>query len=200
MVSVPGFAAVWLKPGFSAAGSVRSVVGAVAAEVRPSVRHAITAAGSFTRCGSGGGRGGCHGLGLLSRRRAPRLAFAPLHANPGLRRWTAVGSVARREVCVCAGHYCGSGSLSLVVCVWWLVQCTPLFVAAGRSLWGEVGAVGAECTAWACVCVCVCAFVLSVGGCTPLWPRWSEGAPGIQRRRLLPCPVRGGDGVPQYTS
>ena len=145
--------------------------------------------------------------------------------------------VLRLSVCVCV-CVCVRvttpcrGVVLACVCVWGLVQCTPLFVPAGRSLWGEAGAgrgrvhclgrLCAVCSArrpcrplllgeagtgrgrvhcvGVCVCVCVCVSLSSVRGCTPLWPRWSEGAPGIQRRRFLPCPVRGGDGVAQDTS
>ena len=66
------------------------------------MRHAFTAAGSFARCGSGGVRWGCHGLGLLSRRRVPRLAFArEQESRPALLDSVWLSGKKKEEECVC---------------------------------------------------------------------------------------------------
>ncbi len=47
------------------------------------------------------------------------------------------------------------------MCVWGLVQCTPLFVPAGRSLWERLALVGAEGPVWAGSAQCAPLVVLA---------------------------------------
>ena len=106
-------------------------------------------------------------------------------------------------VCVCLWSLLRVGqSVSCRVCVGAravhsaLRRRRPLPLGRGWRSRGRVHCVG--------VCVCVSLSCQSEGA--PLYGHDDqrvhpgEPAPGAQRRRLLPCPVRGGDGVPQYTS
>ena len=79
-------------------------------------------------------------------------------------------------------------SVSCRVCVWGLVQCTPLFVPAGRSHWERLALVGAEGAAWAGSAQCAPLVVLAGRS---LWERlalvgaeciaWACVCAGIQR-------------------